>query len=50
MKHSALWMLNGVILGGILAVDKQLAVDQIDGGGDKETVDKIEDRGSNLVT
>ena len=37
-------MLNGVILGGILAVDKQLAVDQIDGGGDKETVDKIEDR------
>ena len=37
-------MLNVVILGGILAVDKQVAVDQIV-NGEEETVDKIEDRG-----
>ena len=36
------WMLNVVILGGILAVDKQVAVDQIV-NGEEETVDKIED-------
>ena len=36
-------MLNVVILGGILAVDKQVAVDQIV-NGEEETVDKIEDR------
>ena len=36
-------MLDGVILGGILAADKQLTVDQIV-GGEQETVDKIEDR------
>ena len=36
-------MLNVVILGGILAADKQVAVDQIV-NGEEETVDKIENR------
>ena len=42
---ATLWILKAVaILGGILAVDKQLAVDQIV-AREQQTVDKIEDRG-----
>ena len=41
-------MLNGVILGGILAVEQQLPVDQIV-DREQETVDKIEEDREQLM-